>query len=311
MKGVILAAGRGSRLYPVTHHIPKPLLPLANRPTLEYAFDRLKEMDVREICIVVGESEPAMRDALGDGSAFGLRLEYVRQTEPQGLAHAVSFAQDFVGSDSFVLYLGDAIYGSGFTAFAQRFRESGCANLDIVKPVADPSRFGVANVEGERIVHLVEKPEEPESNLAMAGLYFFGPQIWEVLPDLEPSARGEYEITDAIQMLIDRGETVLAGVYEGDWFDTGTLDSFLATSRYLTGGENVVGDGAMVHGTMTNSVVGPGAQVMCAALEDAVILPGAQVETDGIIRHALVGGQLTTKGDLVDQVVWGDPAARH
>jgi glucose-1-phosphate thymidylyltransferase len=305
MKGVILAAGKGSRLYPVTHHIPKPLLPLANRRTLEYAFDRLKEMGIKEVCIVVGESEPAMREALGDGGQFGIRLDYVRQTEPKGLAHAVGFAKDFVAEEPFVLYLGDAIYGEGFETFARRFAESGCANLNIVKPVADPSRFGVANVEGERIVKLVEKPKEPESNLAMAGLYFFGPQIWEVLPDLRPSARGEYEITDAIQVLVDRGDTVLAGVYDGEWFDTGTLDSFLATSRFLTRGENVVGEGAAVRGAMTSSVVGEGAHVVCTGLEDCVVLPGARVETSGVIRHALVGGEVAAPGDIVDEMVYG------
>ncbi|HSI72056.1 MAG TPA: sugar phosphate nucleotidyltransferase, partial [Fimbriimonas sp.] len=168
MKGVILAAGKGSRLYPITHLIPKPLLPIANRPTIFYAFDRLKEMGVTDICVVVGENEAQMRDALGDGASQGVRLTFVKQEEPKGLAHAVGFAQDFVGDDSFVLYLGDAIYGSGFADHARRFQESGCANLNIVKPVDDPRRFGVANVEGDRIVKLVEKPQNPESNLAMA-----------------------------------------------------------------------------------------------------------------------------------------------
>lgn len=220
MKGLILAAGKGSRLYPITHIVPKPLLPLANRITLDYAFEKLKEIGVTDIGIVVGENENAMREALGDGAHHGVSLTYIRQPEPKGLAHAVSFAKDFVNGDSFVLYLGDAMYSDGFKALKNRFVESGCANLNLVKPVDDPSRFGVANVDGERIVKLVEKPKNPESNLAMAGLYFFGPEIWDVFPNLKPSARGEYEITDAIQTLIDEGKTVLAGVYEGAWFDT-------------------------------------------------------------------------------------------
>lgn len=305
MKGVVLAAGKGSRLYPVTHHVPKPLLPLANRPTLEYAFDRLKEMGVREVCVVVGEAEEQMKAALGDGSAFGLRLTTVRQTEPKGLAHAVGFAEDFVGGDDFVLYLGDAIYGSGFESYAARFRDSGCANLNIVKPVPDPSRFGVANVEGERIVKLVEKPKEPESNLAMAGLYFFGPQIWSVLPDLQPSARGEYEITDAIQMLVDRGETVLAGVYEGTWFDTGTLPSFLETSRFLTDGLDLVGAGAEVVGRTARCVIGEGAKVTCRSMTDVVVLPGARVDADGDLRNMLIGGETLFDGDAEWEIVWG------
>ncbi len=306
MKGVILAAGKGTRLYPVTRFIPKPILPLANRPTIHYAFDRLKEMGVEEICIVVGETENAMRAALGDGSEYGVRLTYVRQGDPHGLAHAVGFAHDFVGSSDFVLYLGDAMYSEGFAAFAKRFKESGCANLNIVKVVEDPSRFGVANVDGERIVKLVEKPKEPESNLAMAGMYFFGPAIWKVLPDLKPSARGEYEITDAIQMLIDRGETVLAGVYEGVWFDTGTLDSFLETSAFLTGGKSVRAH-ATVKGVIGESVViGEGAQVACTEISDSVILPGATVIAKGAIRHALIGGSVAVESDIAGQILYGE-----
>ena len=204
MKAVILAAGKGSRLYPVTHVIPKPLLPLANRPTLEYAFDHLKRIGATDICIVVGENESAMRAALGDGSAYGIRLSYVRQSEPKGLAHAVGFAEEFVAGEPFILFLGDGIYSSDLTTHAERFVASGCANLNLVKTVPDPERYGVANVDGERIIKLVEKPKQPESNLAMAGVYFFGPQLWSVLPDLKPSGRGEFEITDAIQMLIDK-----------------------------------------------------------------------------------------------------------
>ena len=178
MKGVILAAGKGSRLYPVTKVIPKPLLPMANRMTLSYAFDQLKDCGITEICVVVGENEAQMKDALGDGSAFGISLDYVRQTEPKGLAHAVGFTQKFVGEDDFVLYLGDAVYGASLKPHVDKFRSSDCVNVNLVKPVEDPRRFGVANVEGDRIVKLVEKPQNPESNLAMAGMYVFSPAIF-------------------------------------------------------------------------------------------------------------------------------------
>jgi glucose-1-phosphate thymidylyltransferase len=305
MKGVILAAGKGSRLYPVTHIVPKPLLPLANRVTLHYAFDRLKEIDVTEICVVVGENESKMRDALGDGHDLGVTLSYVRQTEPKGLAHAVGFAQEFVGNDSFVLYLGDAIYSGGFRAHRERFESSGAANLNIVKAVPDPSRFGVANVEGDRIVRLVEKPKVPESNLAMAGLYFFGPQLWSVLPDLQPSGRGEYEITDAIQMLIDRGRTVLAGVYTEEWFDTGTLESFLETSTFLCRGENRIA-GRVTGEVGPNVVVGEGATVTCASIRDSVVLPGATVQVIGHISRAILGGAVSAEADLSETILHGD-----
>ncbi|MFN3963489.1 MAG: sugar phosphate nucleotidyltransferase, partial [Fimbriimonadaceae bacterium] len=262
MKGVILAAGKGSRLYPVTRVVAKPLLPLANRMTMAYAFDQLKACGITEIAIVVGENEPEMRATLGDGAAYGVHLSFVRQPEPLGLAHAVSFCKDFVDGDSFVLYLGDAIYGQSLAPIVQAFKDEPCANLNLVKEVEDPRRFGVANVVDGRIVKLVEKPQNPESNLAMAGMYVFGPQIWSVFADLKPSARGEYEITDAIQMLIDRGEVVRAGVYEGEWFDTGTLPSFLETSRFLAGPGPKIGEGAIVEAEVGEYVViGDGATV--------------------------------------------------
>lgn len=307
MKGLILAAGKGSRLYPITHLIPKPLLPLANRMTLDYAFEKLREIDVTDIGVVVGENEELMRKALGDGSSHGVKLTYIRQPEPKGLAHAVSFAKDFIAGDSFVLYLGDAMYGQGFKELKDRFEESGCANLNLVKAVEDPSRFGVANVDGEKIVKLVEKPKNPESNLAMAGLYFFGPEIWDIFPRLEPSARGEYEITDAIQMLIDEGKLVLAGVYTGAWFDTGTLDSFLETSSYLIdGGKRIAASSVVVGEVLDKVVVGEAAHVDCVSIEDSVIFPEAVVNVKGKIHRCILAGPISADGDLSDVIQHGD-----
>jgi glucose-1-phosphate thymidylyltransferase len=304
LKAVVLAAGKGTRLYPITHRIAKPLLPLVNRTTLLYAFDRLKELDIDEICLVVGENEPAMRAALGDGSNFGVKLTYVRQHDPHGLAHAVGFAKEFVNNDPFVLYLGDAMYGEGFKQQAQTFTSSRCANLNIVQWVEDPRRYGVAVLDGDSIVRLVEKPQNPESNWAMAGMYFFGPEIWSILPNLTPSARGEYEITDAIQMLIDGGHSVLAGKYEGVWFDTGTLDSFLETSKFLSKGKNVIaGDVAGEIGE--NVIVGEGACVQCQSIRDAVVLPGSKITGDAKIHRCLLGGDLKLTGEVSEQILDG------
>lgn len=312
MKGVILAAGKGSRLFPVTHHIPKPLLPLANKVTLSYAFDKLGEIGIKEIAVVVGQNEAQMREGLGDGSAFGIDLSYVVQPEPKGLAHAVGFAKDFVGGESFVLYLGDAIYGDPLAPFAEQFHSSGCANLNVVKWVEDPSRFGVANMEGDRILRLVEKPKVPESNMAMAGLYFFGPKLWEVLPDLQPSARGEYEITDAIQLLIDRGNMVLGRAHPGPWFDTGTLDSFLDTSRHLTGEKLTEGSGAKIKGaTIGHVVLGDNSIVMCDSIENSVVLPGAVVSVHGTIKDCILGGDVVRKDSISREVAWSEEAINY
>ena len=310
MKGLVLAAGKGSRLYPVTHIIAKPLLPLANKPTLAYAFERLKEIDVYEIGLVVGDNEQSMREVLKDGSDFGVSLTYIRQPEPKGLAHAVSFAKDFIGDSNFVLYLGDAIYGSGFVELKNQFLDSGCSNLNLVKEVQDPSRFGVANVNGDKIVKLVEKPKVPESNLAMAGLYFFRSEIWNVLPKLQPSSRGEFEITDAIQLLIDEGNLVLAGRYEGEWFDTGTLDSFLETSSFLVNGSQVIGSDVVVEGHVGDHVViGDGAFVRCNSISDSVILPGARVVSNGDIIHSIIGGSVESDRTIEAAILHGDWSA--
>lgn len=290
MKGVVLAAGKGTRLYPITHQIAKPLLPLANRPTLEYSFDQFRSMGIEEVCVVVGENEPQIRGALGGGRQFGLQLSYVRQTEPKGLAHALSFAEEFISGSPFVLYLGDVVYSEGFQLHAKRFLESDCANLNIVKWVEDPRRFGVANLEGDRIVRLVEKPANPESNYAMAGMYFFRKAIWDVLPELQPSARGEFEITDAIQALVSQGHDVRAGIFEGEWFDTGTLESFLSTSAYLVGGGTLIDPAASVECELgPNVVVGPGACVKAERMENTVVFAGARVE-GGSYSGCLIAG---------------------
>lgn len=305
MKGVILAAGKGTRLYPVTKAIAKPLLPMANRMTMEYAFDQMKECGITELCIVVGENEAEMKTTLGDGSQFGLNLTFVKQSEPLGLAHAVGFAKDFVGSDDFMLYLGDAIYGESLKPFVEKFKAEGAANLNLVKWVEDPRRFGVANIKDGRIVKLVEKPEVPESNMAMAGMYIFGPQLWDVLVDLKPSARGEYEITDAIQMLVDRGHLVIPGEYEGEWFDTGTLPSFLETTKFLTKGKSLVDPTAKVNAEFRGMVViGANAIVDVLMVEDSVILPDSVVSSDGTIKRCLVGGNSIFSDDVEDKIFW-------
>lgn len=307
MKGVVLAAGKGTRLYPVTKVIAKPLLPIANRMTLEYAFDQFRACNVTDVCIVVGENEAQLRAVLGDGSLYGLKLTYVKQTEPLGLAHAVGFTKEFVDGDEFILYLGDAVYSESLKPFVDQYRAAGAANLNLVRWVEDPRRFGVANLDGDRITKLVEKPTNPESNWAMAAMYIFGPQIWEVLPDLQPSARGEYEITDAIQMLVSRGDLVIAGKYEGAWFDTGTLPSFLETSRFLTNSGHSISPEADVEAELgEHVVVGSGATVRATKIVDSVILAGAEINVRGEIRGALLGGQLTSETDLADVIRFGD-----
>lgn len=306
MKGVVLAAGKGTRLYPVTRHVPKPLLPLANRPAIAYSFDRLGEIGAGEVCVVVGENEGALREGLGDGTQFGVRLSYARQPEPKGLAHALSFARGFVGEDEFALILGDTVYTSSFSAHAKSFRASACENLSLVAYAEDARPFGVATLAGDRIVRLIEKPPLPDSHWVMAGVYFFRSRVWETLPDLVPSARGEYEITDAIMALIERGESVLAGRFEGGWFDTGTRESFLAASRHFTSGRALLHETASVEGEVgSDTVVGASAHVECREICDSTVLPGAEISVSGRISGSILGGRIRHEGDLIDNLLFG------
>lgn len=308
VKAVILAAGKGTRLYPVTKAIPKPLLPIANKITLEYAFDQLKTLGITDICLVVGESEDLMHESLGDGSEFGVCLTYVRQTEQLGLAHALGFAKDFLGDAAFVLYLGDAVYTGDFKEAFDLFLSEKADNLNIVKWVKDPSRFGVAELDGHRIMTLEEKPQNPKSNYAMAGLYFFGPhKIWDVLKVLQPSARGEYEITDAIQMLIHEGGKVLASEHKGAWFDTGTLDSFLETNHFIAGKEKHVPQDCKIEASIGRDVViGEGVELKCAHIEESVILPGAKINVQGNIVRCILGGTIESIEDLSEAILFDD-----
>jgi glucose-1-phosphate thymidylyltransferase len=203
-----------------------------------------------------------------------------------------------------VLYLGDAIYSTSVADHAKTFADTGCASLNLVAWVDDPRRYGVAVLEGDAIVRLVEKPQNPESNWVMAGMYFFGPELWGILPDLKPSARGEYEITDAIQMLIDRGHQVLAGKYEGVWFDTGTLDSFLDTSKFIARGKNVVA-GSVEGKVAENVIVGEGAVVTCESIEDTVVIPGSRITGNARIKHCVLAGEVSLSGEVSDQILDG------
>ena len=228
----------------------------------------------------------------------------MRQPEAKGLAHAVGYAKDFVNGEPFVLYLGDAIYDSPFYEQAKRFLESDAACLTIVMPVEDPSPFGIVILDEQgHVKKLVEKPKEFISDLCLIGMYYFRSQLWEVLPELQPSARGEYEITDSMQLLVNHGYTVLPGIFKGTWYDTGTLNSFLETSHFLAGGKNLI-EGQVSGRIGERVVIGPGASVSCEAIEDAVIMPGSQVKVTGVIRHSLIGGVVDRAGDIVNERVW-------
>jgi glucose-1-phosphate thymidylyltransferase len=234
LKGLVLAGGKGSRLRPLTATGAKQLVPVANKPVLFYALEQLVEAGIDEIGIITGDTAAQVEAAVGDGARFGANVTYLPQIAPLGLAHAIVTARDWLGESPFCMFLGDNFLMGGIADQTQRFAEADCAGQILLKRVADPAAFGVAVLDGDgRVERLVEKPREPLSDLAVIGVYYFGPEVHAVTPHLVPSARGELEITDAIQGLIDAGREVRSSLITAEWIDTGKKDDMLEANRLV------------------------------------------------------------------------------
>ncbi|RAP52359.1 MAG: glucose-1-phosphate thymidylyltransferase [Methanosphaera sp. rholeuAM130] len=235
MKGIILSGGHGTRLRPLTHTGPKQLIPIANKPVIEYAIEDLRDAGIVDIGIILGTNMPnKIKDELKDGSHLGVNITYIMQGEPKGLAHAAATAKEFVDGDSFVMYLGDNILKSGIDEFVSKFDESDFAARILLQEVDDPRQFGVAELNDEyQVVRLVEKPEHPKSNLALVGIYLFKNEIFDAISKIKPSWRNELEITDAIQQLIDENKNVDSFIVEGWWKDTGKPEDVLDANQLI------------------------------------------------------------------------------
>jgi len=233
MKAVILAAGIGSRLRPVTLTMPKPLVPVANKRLIQYAIERAKRAGISEIGIVVHTMESPIVSTYGDGSSLGVKLSYIVQTEQLGLAHACKTAQEFVDGDDFAMILGDNVFQDDMEELLSGFSASDAEATIVLGEVPDPERFGVAVTEGDKITYMVEKDPNPPSNLAIAGLYCFRPSIFEAIDKIEPSARGEYEITDAIYELIKADKKVAPYAVKGWWIDAGKPDPIVLANQLV------------------------------------------------------------------------------
>ena len=233
MKGLILSGGKGTRLRPLTYTSAKQLVPVANKPVLFYGIESLAAAGIRDIGIVVGDTEAEIRAAVGDGSRWNVRITYIPQDAPRGLAHAVLISESFIAGDPFVMYLGDNLLNKGINGFVDEFvREAPAAQILLTR-VPDPQMFGVAELVDGRVVRLVEKPKEPKSDLALVGVYMFSPAVFDSVKRIKPSFRNELEITDAIQDLIDRGLEVRPHLVDGWWKDTGKLEDMLEANRLI------------------------------------------------------------------------------
>jgi glucose-1-phosphate thymidylyltransferase len=233
LKALVLAGGKGTRLRPFTYTGAKQLVAVANKPILFYAIEQLVECGITELGIVVGDTKDEVIAAVGDGSRFGAHATYIEQASPLGIAHAVKIASDFIGDSPFVLFLGDNFIKGGIAPYVERFR-SGCHNcMVLLCPVDEPQQFGVAALDGERLLRVVEKPQHPPSNMAVIGIYFFDSHVFDAINRIEPSGRGELEITDTIQRLVDDGLDVRAEVIGGRWIDTGKHDDLLEANHLI------------------------------------------------------------------------------
>ncbi|MBX3285605.1 MAG: glucose-1-phosphate thymidylyltransferase [Actinobacteria bacterium] len=334
MKGLILAGGSGTRLRPITHTGAKQLVPVANTPILFYGLQHLADAGIREVGIVTGDTGEEIRAAVGDGSTWGLEVTYLPQEAPLGLAHAVLIARDFLGDDDFVMYLGDNLLRDGIVPFVEGFEAARAADATsaaaqiLLAPVPDPQRFGVAELGDDgSVVALVEKPEVPPSDLALVGVYLFDPTIHEAVRAIEPSDRGELEITDAIQWLIDAGHRVRHEILHGWWLDTGKLTPLLEANRLLLeivepanagevdehsqlDGRVAIAEGAVI----TNSVIrGPVVIGVGTVVTDSYIGPFTSVDRDCIVEgseleHSIVlaGSRISNVPRVIDSLIGRD-----
>ena len=290
MKALILAGGAGTRLRPITHTSAKQLVPVANKPILFYGLEQMAEAGIVEVGMVVGDTEEEIRAAVGDGSTWGLKVTYIPQDAPLGLAHCVLIARDFLGDEDFVMYLGDNLLRQGVKAFVDRFESDGRSHSVaqiLLARVPDPQRFGVAEIgpDGE-VLRLVEKPDDPPSDLALVGVYLFGPTIHEAVRAIKPSGRGELEITDAIQWLLDNGYRVAHQVVDGWWIDTGKLDALLEGNRLILETLDQRLDGAVDADSRIEGrvVICEGAEVVASTIRGpAIVGAGTRIE------HSFVG----------------------
>jgi len=251
----LLAGGHGTRLRPLTYTGNKHMLPIANKPMLMYGFEHLRSAGIKEIGIVLGPLQEGIIDSFGDGSKFNVRITYIEQPDPRGIAHAVLISKKFLSDDSFAVYLGDNLLKESMPKLAKEFQDSGADAMVVVSKVKDPSRFGVVKIQDEKIVKLVEKPKQFLSDLALTGVYFLRPSIFRVIETLKPSWRNELEITEAIQSILEKGGKVTYHTVSGWWKDTGRPEDILEANQLVlndlkTSIKGNVEDGASVYGSV-------------------------------------------------------------
>jgi glucose-1-phosphate thymidylyltransferase len=335
VKALVLAGGAGTRLLPITYTSAKQLVPVANKPVLFYALEDIRDAGITDVGVVVGDTAPAIREAVGNGSKFGLDVSYIRQEAPLGLAHGLLVSHGFLAEEDFVMYLGDNFIVGGIKDLVTDFQNHRPDAQILLTHVPDPRQLGVAELDHSgQVVRLVEKPAQPKSNYALVGVYMFTPAVHEAVRQLKPSERGELEITEAIQWLIDNGRKVKSTVITGYWKDTGNVVDMLEVNRRVLEtleprrlgsvdeGSELIGrvaidEGAQVTGSrivgpavigartrVADSYVGPFSSVA----EDCTILE-SELQYSIVLQGSLIQGVRRIEGSLIGRKVKVTPAA--
>ncbi|MGS2642880.1 glucose-1-phosphate thymidylyltransferase [Streptosporangium sp. G12] len=317
MKGLVLSGGTGSRLRPFSHSMAKQLIPMANKPVLVHIVENLRAIGISQVGVVVGDRAEEIGEVLGDGSALNVEITYIRQDAPRGLADCMKVARAFLGEDDFVVYLGDNMLPDGIAEAAAEFLAGTAAAQLVVHRVADPRPFGVAEMTPDRrVVRVTEKPEVPASDLAVLGVYFFRPAIHEAVWSIGPSRRGELEITDAIQLLVENGGDVRASLYTAFHADTGTVEEALRCNaelltrleRRVAGkvdeGSEVIGPVVIEHGAhvIGSHIIGPAIIGAGTVVEDAYIGPHTSIAADCVLVSAGLEHSIVLEGAAITGV---------
>jgi glucose-1-phosphate thymidylyltransferase len=313
MKALVLAGGKGTRLRPLTHTTTKSLVPVANRPVLHYVMHHLHEAGIRQVGVIISpETGDQIKESLTE-NPWDFELTFIPQAQPLGLAHAVKTARDFLADDAFVMYLGDNLIGHGIRDLIGSFTREHADAAILLKQVDNPQAFGVAQVDGHgRVLHLIEKPKDPPSNLALVGVYVFQPAIHQAIDAIKPSARGELEITDAIQELLDRGRPLCCSILESWWLDTGKKDDLLEANRAVLDEfaeralDGEISSDSKVYGRVT---IEAGARVINSTIRGPVIIgAGTSVEDSFVGPYTSIGRRCHIKCSAIEHTVLLDQA---
>lgn len=313
MKGIILHGGSGTRLRPLTYTDVKQLLPIAGKPISEYALENIIELGIKDLNIVIGSvGGNEVKNYYGDGSKWNIRISYTYQDQPLGIAHAIGLVKDFVRNDDFVVFLGDNYLQDGISKLYENYISNNYDGMIALVKVKNPSQFGIAEVNNDKIVRLVEKPKEPKSDLAIAGVYFLKPMVFDVISRLKPSKRGEYEITEAYQQMIDDGRKIGYSVINGWFKDTGTVEDFLDCNRLVLDKINTnihnqkdgisgrVSISDNVNVSTSSRVLGPCYIGNNTIIENSYIGPFTSIGSNCIIRNAEIEDSIVMDGTTIE-----------